>query len=67
MPDLNWNDKVYCSFEQKAEALRERFYLLVTSIVVPTVFSGIDLVMRTLVRENICTAHGDAWYLYVSK
>lgn len=26
MPDLNWNDKVYCSAEQKAEALGERFY-----------------------------------------
>ncbi len=28
MPDLNWNDKVYCTAEQKAEALGERFYPL---------------------------------------
>ena len=28
MPDLNWNDKLYYSAEQKAEALGERFYPL---------------------------------------
>ena len=26
MPDLNWSDKIYCTAEQKAEALGERFY-----------------------------------------
>ena len=28
MPHLNWNDKLYCTAEQKAEALGDRFYPL---------------------------------------
>ena len=28
MPDLSWNNKIYCTAVQKAEALGERFYPL---------------------------------------